>query len=262
VSFGATAEKMTFGSSIDALRSVAWFLLPPAGLFWSAALGLCLYWRWRRAGLVLVGVSVIGLGVLALPITSYGLLSLGVVPSAIDPGRSPPEHAAIVVLSADLRRDALEYGGLTLGPLSLERLRYAARLHRRTGLPVLVSGGRLRADDRPLAALMHEALAEDFGIEARWVEDRSRNTAENARFSVELLRRDGISTVLVVTHAWHMRRALLAFRDLGMEVLPAPTLAPHRPTEIDMVIPSVSALYDSFLGIHELVGRLFYRVAD
>jgi uncharacterized SAM-binding protein YcdF (DUF218 family) len=59
-----------------------------------------------------------------------------------------------------------------------------------------------------------------------------------------------------------MRRALMAFRGLGVEVLPAPTLAPHRPTEIDMVIPSVAALYDSFLGIHELVGRLFYRIAD
>jgi uncharacterized SAM-binding protein YcdF (DUF218 family) len=262
VSFGATTEKMIFSSAIDALRSVAWVLLPPAGLFWSAALGICLYWRWRRAGSVLVGASLIGLGILALPITSYGLLSLGVVPSAVERGGSPPAHAAIVVLGADVRRDAREYGPITLGPLSLERLRYAARLHRRTGLPVLVSGGRLRADDRPLAALMYEVLAEDFGIEARWVEDRSRNTAENARFSVELLRGDGISTVLVVTHAWHMRRALMAFRDLGMKVLPAPTLAPHRPTKIDMVIPSVSALYGSFLGIHELVGRLFYRVAD
>jgi uncharacterized SAM-binding protein YcdF (DUF218 family) len=253
---------MVSSTVVESLRTLAWILLPPAGLFWSAALGIVLYWRWRRAGAALVGGSAVALVALALPITSYGLLSLGVVPSGIDPSRSLPEHAAIVVLGADLRRAAPEYGGLTLGPLSLERLRYAARLHRRTGLPVLVTGGRLRPDDPPIAALMSEALAEDFGIEARWVEDRSRNTAENARFSAELLRRDGISTVLVVTHAWHMGRALMAFRGLGMDVRPASTLAPHRPTDIDMVIPSVPALYGSFLGIHELVGRLFYRVVD
>jgi uncharacterized SAM-binding protein YcdF (DUF218 family) len=248
---------------VDTLRSAAWFFLPPAGLFWSAAFGMLLYWRWRRAGAVLVGASVLALIALSLPITSYALLASGEVEAGTDLGPMPSKKAAIVVLGGDIRHGAREYGPTTVGALSLERLRYAARLQRQTGLPILVTGGRLSSkDDRSVAALMAEALAQDFRIEPRWVEDRSRNTAENARFSAAMLRRDGIDTAVVVTHAWHMRRALLAFRAAGMPARPAPTLAPHRPTDIDMALPSVSALYGSFLGIHELAGRIFYRFAS
>jgi uncharacterized SAM-binding protein YcdF (DUF218 family) len=254
---------MTIDDLIHLLRAAAWSLLPPAGLFWSAGVGMLLYWRWRRLGAVLVGASVLALIALSLPITSYALLASGEVEAGAELGPMPSEKAAIVVLGGDIRHGAREYGPTTVGALSLERLRYAARLQRRTGLPILVTGGRLSSkDDRPLAALMAAALAEDFGVEPRWIEDRSRNTAENARFSAELLRRDGIETVVVVTHAWHMRRALLAFQAAGMPARPAPTLAPYRPTDIDMVIPSISALYGSFFGIHELAGRIFYRFAN
>lgn len=236
----------------DALRAAAWTLLPPSGFVWSAALGAVVYWRWRKAGVFLLVVSLAGLAVLSLPIVSYGLLSLGEISGERDLGAPAPAEAAIVVLGADVRREASEYGAITLGPLSLERLRYAARLQRRTGLPILVSGGRLKPGDAALSVLMAEALAIDFRVSARWIEDRSRNTAENARFSAEMLRNEGISTALVVTHAWHMRRAVMAFEQRGLEVLPAPTLAPHRPTGLDMIVPSAEALYESFLGVHEL----------
>src|SRR5690348_2419842 len=116
---------MTFHSPIDLLRTAAWFLLPPAGLFWSAALGMLLYWRWRRVGTVLVAASALGLIVLALPITSYALLVSGEIDSAANFGPMPREKAAIVVLSGDIRHGAREYGPTTVGPLSLERLRYA-----------------------------------------------------------------------------------------------------------------------------------------
>lgn len=251
---------MIFDALVDVLRATAWTLLPPAGLFWIGTLGAILYLRWRRTGGFLVGASFAVLVVLALPITSYAILSLGEVSTReVELEKLRPENSAILVLGGDVRRGAQEYGSITLGPLSLERLRYAARLHRRTGLPILVSGGPLREDDLSLAALMNVALAEDFQSAARWLEDRSRNTAQNARFSAEILRRHGISTVLVVTHAWHMRRALMAFRGTGLSVVPVPTLATRRPTGIDMVIPSVAALYGSSLGIHEFVGCLFYR---
>lgn len=248
-------------SVADALRAAAWTLLPPSGFVWSAAIGATVYWRWRKAGVVLLAGSLAGLAVLSLPIVSYGLLSLGEVSGERDVGTLAPAEAAIIVLGADVRREAREYGPITLGPLSLERLRYAARLQRRTGLPILTSGGRLEADDTALSVLMAEALATDFGVPVRWIEDRSRNTAENARFSAEILRKEGISVALVVTHAWHMRRAIMAFEKLGLDVRPTPTLAPHRPTGLDMIVPSAESLYESFLGIHELAGRIYYQVA-
>lgn len=248
-------------SVADELRAAAWTLLPPSGFVWSAAIGAIVYWRWRKAGLVLLAGSLAGLSLLSLPIVSYGLLSLGDASGGRDVGALAPAEAAIVVLGADVRREAREYGPITLGPLSLERLRYAARLQRQTGLPILTSGGRLEADDTALSVLMAEALSTDFGVPVRWIEDRSRSTAENARFSAEMLRKEGISVALVVTHAWHMRRAIMAFEGHGLDVHPAPTLAPHRPTGLDMIVPSAKSLHESFLGIHELAGRIYYEVA-
>jgi len=135
--------------------------------------------------------------------------------------RDPP--GAIVILSAGRRVYAPEFGTETLDELSLERVRYGALLARATRLPVLVSGG-LGGEGRPsLAQLMADALRSDYGIAARWLESRSVNTAENAILSSEILRSAGIKRVILVTHAWHMKRANAAFIANGISVLPGPT---------------------------------------
>ncbi|HAK93275.1 MAG TPA: YdcF family protein, partial [Massilia timonae] len=98
------------------------------------------------------------------------------------------------------------------------RLRYAAHLHRRTGLPILVSGGAPGPGAMSLADAMAAALREDFGVPVRWVEGRSRNTAENAMFSAALLRPEKVGRVLLVTDAMHMERARTVFQRGGLQV--------------------------------------------
>ena len=51
----------------------------------------------------------------------------------------------------------------------------------------------------------------------------SGNTVENARYSREMLRRAGVDTIYLVTHAWHMKRAQMAFERSGFKVIAAPT---------------------------------------
>jgi len=65
---------------------------------------------------------------------------------------------AIVIPGGGTRRDALEYGGDTVGQLSLDRVRYGAVVAKRTGLPVLVSGGSPYGG-RTEAELMRQTLA-------------------------------------------------------------------------------------------------------
>ena len=103
-------------------------------------------------------------------------------------------------------------------------MRAGALLHRRTGLPILVTGGTLRTSEPPVAALMADSLVHDFQVPARWVERESRDTWENARLSAAILHEQGITSVYVVTQAWHMRRAIVAFADTGITVTAAPTL--------------------------------------
>lgn len=175
--------------------------------------------------------------------------------------RSPAQ--AIVVLSSDRYRRAPEYGGDTVGPHTLERIRYGAKLHRETGLPIYLTGGGGESSES-LARLMDTALREDYGIAAAQLEEDSLTTWENAEFTVPLLQRAGIEHALLVTHAWHMPRAIDAFARLGYEMTPAPTSFMHTRPATELLLsdwlPSASAFTRSYLAIHEWIGRAWYEI--
>lgn len=163
-----------------------------------------------------------------------------------------------MVLSAEMAV-APEYGGSTIGPLTLVRLRYGAHLHRVTGLPLLVTGGRQPFHDISLAESMRDSLADDFAIEDVWIEPMAQTTAENASFSALLLREKGLSRVLLVTSAWHMPRAAAAFERYGIAVIAAPTdFQGLRPLNVLSFIPTAGALQRAYYALHEWIGGLVY----
>ena len=162
---------------------------------------------------------------------------------------------AIVILGGGVRRNALEYGGDTVGRLTLDRVRYGALVARATGLPVLVTGG-LRST-RSEADVMRETLEREFGVPVRWTEDRSRNTRENAQFSAARLEKEGVKRVVLVAHGFDMRRARAEFTAAGLEVVPAPTFVPGEGSfELTDLIPSVGALQASYYALYELLANL------
>ncbi len=127
-----------------------------------------------------------------------------------------------IVFGAGTTDNLVDYGGQTVNAYALERLRAGARLARTTRLPVLLSGGVVW-DGRPEAEMMKEVM-DEFGVPVRWVESRSRDTADNARESAALLRAAGLSRVALVTHAFHMRRSMEEFRRAGLVPVAEPTL--------------------------------------
>jgi uncharacterized SAM-binding protein YcdF (DUF218 family) len=139
-------------------------------------------------------------------------------------------HSAIVVLGGG--RDALapEYGHASLPPLALERLRYALWLARETGLPVAFSGGVGHAQEGPPmeADIAARIAAQEFGRPLRWRESASRDTRENAARTLAMLRPDGITEIVLVTHGWHMTRALRAFQEAAARGGPAVRIVPAR----------------------------------
>lgn len=146
--------------------------------------------------------------------------------------------------------------------LTLERIRYGARLQRRTGLPILVTGGRPRDFAQSIAESMQQALVEDFGVPVRWVEGQARTTHENAERSAAVLRAEGIDTIYLVTHAVHMRRAQEAFERAGLTVVPAATVFSSSDPEVSLreLVPRTTTLVLSSYALHELIGRLWYRL--
>lgn len=168
---------------------------------------------------------------------------------------------AIVVLGGGTYFDAPEYGGDTVTAPTLVRLRYAAHLHRALKKPVLVAGGAPQGNPAPEAQLMKQALQRDLHVPVQWLEEHSRNTLENARLSRLVLNAAGVQRIYLVTHAWHMRRARLAFEHAGFAVIPAPTgyTTGFELTALDF-LPVARALRGSSRFFHEAAGIGWYHL--
>jgi uncharacterized SAM-binding protein YcdF (DUF218 family) len=232
--------------------------LPPTGFVVLIVIGLLLTSLWWRFGRGLTWVSLIALILLGMPVVSHSmLLALESGLPMQPPADHPPQ--AIVVLGAEIIRAHQEKLGIRPGLLTLDRLRTAAELHRRTGLPILVSGGTTLPDTPAVALVMEQSLTDDFQTPPRWVEPKSIDTWENARFSAAILRGEDITSVYVVTHAWHMRRALLAFQGTGLTVTAAPTSLddPVGP-DLDDFLPRAAGWQTGYFAVHEWIGYAWY----
>lgn len=241
--------------SVQALLTT--LLLPPVGPA-LAALAALLLLRRRRLAAAVAAAALLAQLAAATPLVAGRLRASLEAPIDV-PAASPP--GAIVLLGGDQTR---RREGVDVGPLSLERIRAAAALQRRTGLPLLVTGGPVSRDPPvPIAALMAASAREDFGVPVRWVEPRARDTRENAALSAPLLREEGIGTVWLVTHAWHMPRAAAAFAREGIAVHPAPVPPGAVPTlSPDAFVPSARAALESWYALREWIGLAAYRLRD
>jgi uncharacterized SAM-binding protein YcdF (DUF218 family) len=236
------------------------FLLPPLNLLLIAAIGLWLWHKRPYVARVLLTTSFALLWLLSTPYFAEALLhGLEGKPYVNDTGK--PLADAIVVLGGGTYFHAPEYGADTVSHATLERLRFAAKLQRETGKPVLVTGGKPLGNDLSEAEQMKQVLEQEFGIKVQWAEGASDNTLENARLSRRLLDQAGISRIYLVTHAWHMPRAVRSFQAAGLQVIPAPTAYTTRyRTDLLAFVPSARALRDSSIFMHELIGMIWYQL--
>ncbi|WP_010487257.1 YdcF family protein [Pseudomonas sp. S9] len=169
---------------------------------------------------------------------------------------------AIVVLGAGRDQGDAAWTEDQPSALAIERLRYAARLARASGLPVLISGGLHFGKPPSEAAIMADVLDEDFSVATRWQESQSRTTWENAQFSREILAAEKINRVVVVTQAFHMARARWSFQQQGFAVVPAPvgSLAKLDARPDAGWLPDGKAFMQSTWLINEAIGHMAYRL--
>jgi len=238
-------------------------ILPPGGLILLLLVGSFLVPS--VLGRVLIFVGIVMLTLMSLPTVARNLM-VGLEPYAALRSEALADAGAdgILILGAERYSWAPEYGGDTVGPHSLERLRYGAFLHRRTGLPIYITGGGPATEHPPVGRMMAQVLADEYGITATGVEDRSLTTEQNAALSAPMLDRDGIGRVFLVTHASHLPRAVAAFERVGIEVTPAPTCFAHHgdtagPDYRDW-LPAARAFLMSYYALHEYLGQLWYRL--
>ncbi len=234
-------------------------VVPPINLLLLTIAGYVLVLYKKRSGFWCLSVGILGLFILALPVVAGTLLFwLEQLPRS-DSARAAP--AAIVILGGDVFRTQPPEPQAEIGELTLERVRTGAALQHATHLPVLTSGGVVMEKTPPVADLMADSLRADFGVEVRWIEATSRNTWENAANSAAILKPAGVRSIYLVTHAWHMRRALIAFSRLGLAVTPVPVPPAEAPRlEPQSFVPTASAWLTSYYALHEWIGCAWYAL--
>jgi len=240
---------------------IATLLLPPLSLLLLLALGIFLLYRSHKLAKPVIFASLGLLWIASTPFFAEGALHL------LEAGTTPldsqhPGAEAIVILGGGTYFHAPEYAGQdTIIDQTLPRLRYGAKLHRADGSPILVSGGKPLDNDLSEAQQMRTSLLQDFHVPVRWTENASDNTLENARNSFQVLQNESIRKIYLVTHAWHMPRAAMAFRHVGFEVVEAPVAFTTRyQTDLLAFLPRAESLRDSKIFVHEVIGLLWYGV--
>ena len=170
---------------------------------------------------------------------------------------------AVVVLGAGVVT-GLPGGDQQVTKHSLERLRLGAQLSRQSGLPLVFSGGSgWGAKDTSVfeAEVAEAVLLNAFGMRLKYKESSSRDTQENATNSRELLSKQGITKIALVTHTTHMPRARLEFKRVGFEVVEAAVGQPTLGSETVLGwIPGASSLEVSHSVLRELLANLVQKI--
>lgn len=241
-------------------------ILPPGGFALLLLIGAIIAFRRksRLAGGMLTVAALLIYGLSIRPTADLLLVPLERSASvdAASTGRDRlPGNGELIILLGGGSIPARFAPNQVLSLASTARTVEAYALHRDTGLPILLTGGRplSRADEAE--AVSAARLLRRMGVreEAVIVEPESRNTWENAAQSRRLTTAE---SVLLVTSAYHMRRARECFTAHGFDVRTEP--ADFRAWEARYtlwdVFPDAGALYDSYAALHEYVGRVYYRI--
>lgn len=246
---------------------IASFFLPPINGALPAFLGLALVGRKPRLGRVLIFLGLLVVVLESLPIVAKILLVPLEYryPTLLPEAVGEVEADAVVILGAGRYSMGPEFGGSDdVRGLALERLRYGALVARKSGLPVLVTGGTVIEGEAAEGELMRESLSRDFGVDVRWLEDASLNTRGNARLSAKILLPQNVRRIILVTHAFHMPRSVREFERAGFTVIPAPLgyLSERGESILIDYLPRYTTTRDTGYALHEWIGLLWYSLTD
>jgi uncharacterized SAM-binding protein YcdF (DUF218 family) len=179
------------------------------------------------------------------------------------PDLAPPE--GIIVLGGAINDPVSAARGQTVFDEGGERLDEAVVLAKRypQARIVYTSGSNAVGGGNSTEALQARKLMSQMGIDPERViiEDKSRNTEENARFTAAIVHPEASQRWLIVTSAFHMPRAMGIFEKAGFNPIAYPvafyTLGPWN-GNLSLSFKSERNLRVFEIAVHEWIGLAAY----
>jgi uncharacterized SAM-binding protein YcdF (DUF218 family) len=240
------------------------FILPP-GIFILAIMFISLVMIYRKRWKLGLANLIVGMMLWALstvPIANFLIHGL----ESDYPIPSNPSGDVIILLGGGMIQGVPDLTGTAApSPSMMSRIVTAARLFQQLGLPLIVTGGRVNDDADTAVATVAKRFLVDLGVPEKLitVEDRARDTAQNARLTASICRQQGFSKPILLTAAYHLKRARMAFDAAGMHVTPFPAYfmgSRNITFTWRHLLPRVGSLCTSTDALHEYMGILYYRM--
>jgi uncharacterized SAM-binding protein YcdF (DUF218 family) len=235
------------------------FLLPP-GIFIVILIfsGLLFLKKSRKAGILNIFIGI-----------SIWLLSIGPVSDNLMKGLendltmpANPRGDVIILLGGGVYDGVKDLTGVGApSEDTLARIVTAARLQKRLRVPVIVSGGTV-FPWRKAEAPVDRRFLMDLGVPGDKIlmDDMSRDTLENARYVKEICKKRHFTSPILITSAYHMKRALLGFRDLNLDATPVPSNFKTWDRKYGWADYLPGDLRSSMIACREYVGLLYHKV--
>ncbi|WP_346355706.1 YdcF family protein [Azotosporobacter soli] len=211
--------------------------------------------------------SKLGLALLALTLLFYGCsipLVSNLLVRSLESRYAPPispQGDIIIVLGGGATLDTPNVSGQGhLSGYAANRLLTALQLERKLQVPIVVSGGKVLATTG-CEALVAQQILLDLGVAPEHIllDEKSLNTAENARNTARIMQEKGYRQPILVTSAFHMARSVEQFTKNGVIVQPYPSdylVNVHGGFEWYHLWPSAGALAEFSLAAKEYLGLL------
>ena len=191
-----------------------------------------------RTGQILFSIAKpIGLVIGGILLVTFGFMIFAI------PKTQPAEDATVIILGCGVNSDG------SPSAIMQERVNAGLKyLESHPDVPVIVSGGQLGGAPISEAESMKQCLIEQ-GIEENriYIEDQSRTTAENLRFSTMVIKENRLSqNVAVVTSEFHLARACLYAKRNGLNPAPVKAVTPWYALP-SYALREVYAVFDAFV---------------
>lgn len=220
---------------------------------------------WKNKTLALIPILLLWIAS-SFPTAQYliGKLESGYPPVEID---RLPKADAIVVLGGMINNLTIHEARIELMDSS-DRITDSILIYKKKKAEdIIFTGGSgvLFYQKNPEAVLAKRFLV-SFGIpeDKVIIEKDSKNTRENAFYTARILAEKNKKKIILVTSAFHLKRALPLFEKQGLEVIAFPTDYKSLKMDFywDVIIPSAGSLEVTTIALKELAGYWAYKMMD